>query len=347
MSLPLVSIIIPVYNSAPYLAECLDNILIQKDTPLEIIAIDDCSTDNSWSLLRRYAQKDQRLRLYRSPCHQGAPSYGRNLGIEQARGTLIAFMDSDDFMPSALPDNRSATMTHIAAQMMQTQADIGYAHYHIFDDRDRKKYHLWDFSAHAHKDSSAPLFSPHSANFAFWDNFNSGACFKIYRTAFLQEQKLYFDKLHFEDLSFSLKSCLSAKRILQLRSVWYHYRIRRQYGTSRGATRTLAQCTEGLEGLQKTQEWLQQRGLWLPFCKKFTLVAVSQTLRWLRDNAPAAGQQSFARHLRTYYQSLRPHNSSLHYFLPALKKAFTMLCTEQTPDLALVFSHIAIKNQGF
>lgn len=346
MSRPLISIIIPVYNSAPYLSECLDNICVEKNTPLEIIAIDDGSDDNSRLLLHRYAHKDQRLRLLQNPCHQGAPSYGRNRGIKQARGIFTAFMDSDDFMPSVLPD-AGATLPHIAAQMTQTQADIGYAHYHVFADKDRKKYHLWDFSAHVHKDNGSPLFSPHSANLAFWDNFNSGACFKIYRSAFLQEQKLYFDPLHFEDLSFSLKSYLSAQRILQLRAVWYHYRIRHQHRTSRGATRTLTQCTEGLEGLQRTQQWLEERGLWQPFCKKFILVAVSQTLRWLRDNAPAADQQSFARHLRAYYQSLHPHNPSLHYFSPALKKAFMLLCAKEIPDLSLVFAPIAIKNQGF
>ena len=91
---PLISIIIPVYNTAKYLPRCLDSVLKQTYQNLEIIVVDDGSTDNSPKIIKEYATKDNRIKVI----HQknAGLSAARNTGITKATGKYISFVDSDD-----------------------------------------------------------------------------------------------------------------------------------------------------------------------------------------------------------------------------------------------------------
>jgi len=91
MSLPLISCIVPVFNGERYLAEALDSILAQTYQPVEIIVVDDGSTDGTRELVPRYGN---RIRYVRQN-NQGAPT-ARNLGLSMALGAFVAFLDSDD-----------------------------------------------------------------------------------------------------------------------------------------------------------------------------------------------------------------------------------------------------------
>ncbi len=93
-----VSVIIPVYNTAEYLRECLDSVLAQDIGGLEAVCINDGSPDNSIDILREYAAKDSRVVVIDKP-NEGVAA-ARNDGIKAATGEFIAFMDSDDFYPN-------------------------------------------------------------------------------------------------------------------------------------------------------------------------------------------------------------------------------------------------------
>ena len=95
---PKVSVIVPVYNTAQYLPECLDSILSQTLKDIEIIAINDGSPDNSIDILKEYAAKDERLKIIDKK-NEGVGK-ARNDGIRAAEGEFIAFMDSDDYYPT-------------------------------------------------------------------------------------------------------------------------------------------------------------------------------------------------------------------------------------------------------
>lgn len=91
-----ISIIIPVYNSARYLKKCLDSIVMQTYSNLQIICVDDGSTDNSWEILEDYASKDLRFNIFRKK-NEGV-SEARNYGLKQAKGKFLMFVDSDDWI---------------------------------------------------------------------------------------------------------------------------------------------------------------------------------------------------------------------------------------------------------
>ena len=94
--MPKVSIILPVYNVAPYLRRCMDSIINQTYRNIEIICIDDGSTDKSSQLCDEYSQKDKRIIVIHKK--NGGQSDARNVGITVATGKYIAFVDSDDYI---------------------------------------------------------------------------------------------------------------------------------------------------------------------------------------------------------------------------------------------------------
>ncbi len=99
---PTVSVVIPVYNSMPYLTGTLDSLLAQELESFEIIAVDDGSTDGSETELDRYAAADSRITVVHQP-NSGWPGMPRNRGLERARGRYVLFMDADDTLsPDAL-----------------------------------------------------------------------------------------------------------------------------------------------------------------------------------------------------------------------------------------------------
>ena len=94
--MPLVSIIVPVYNSEKYLAKCIDSLICQTLSEIEIIMVNDGSTDNSREICSKYEMKDDRIVVIDNP-HVG-PSGARNIGLSQVSGKYIMFVDSDDWI---------------------------------------------------------------------------------------------------------------------------------------------------------------------------------------------------------------------------------------------------------
>lgn len=99
MNSPLVSIIVPVYNTEKYVSECLNSLIQQSYAHIEIIAVDDGSTDNSLKILNDISAKDRRLKVF-SQRNQGV-SAARNLALKKATGEYIMFVDADDWIDSS------------------------------------------------------------------------------------------------------------------------------------------------------------------------------------------------------------------------------------------------------
>ena len=95
-SKPVVSIIVPVYNTEKFLHRCIDSILTQTYTDFELLLIDDGSKDSSGSICDEYAEKDSRVRVFHK--ENGGVSSARNLGLDNAQGEWITFVDSDDYI---------------------------------------------------------------------------------------------------------------------------------------------------------------------------------------------------------------------------------------------------------
>lgn len=97
-----VTILVAVHDAAPFLPQCLDSLLQQTLRNIQIVCIDDCSTDSSPEILRNYAARDSRIEVITLDANHGQ-AYARNQGLKIAKGNYVTFLDSDDwFSPDAL-----------------------------------------------------------------------------------------------------------------------------------------------------------------------------------------------------------------------------------------------------
>ncbi|MCL2283792.1 MAG: glycosyltransferase [Fibromonadales bacterium] len=119
-SYPLISIIVPVYKVEPYLRKCVDSIIAQTYTNLEIILVDDGSPDNCGKICDEYAKKDGRVRIVHKD--NGGLSDARNVGIETANGDCITFVDSDDYVSADY-------VKYLYDLMLRYDADISSCNY--------------------------------------------------------------------------------------------------------------------------------------------------------------------------------------------------------------------------
>lgn len=225
MTTPRVSVIVPVHNSEKYLPECLDSILAQTENNIEVICVNDGSTDSSPSILEDYAKRDSRLVVINQEC-LGAGA-ARNKGLAVAKGTYLSFLDSDDFFePNMLKDASN--------RMDQLEADVAIFGSWIYDEkRKADRQATWNLRRR---------FVPDTQPFTFRDlvdhaflAFGNCAWNKLFRRYFVESNHLRFQEIsRANDLLFSCSSIVLAKRLCTLEGSYVHYRI--DTGTSLQST---------------------------------------------------------------------------------------------------------------
>ncbi len=215
---PKISVVVPVYNTGEYLPKCLDTLLAQMYSNLEIICVDDGSSDNSLEILNEYAKKDDRI-VVLSQENSGA-SVARNKGINAATGEYISFIDSDDWVYLNLYQsfvdsiNKSDKTVDIwmfnVSSYVEGKNDI--LPFVFFESSDWNNHDSED-SIHTFEDCKRPFSR------------NLSAANKIYRKAFLDDIGLRFEEgLKYEDQCFCIKAFLNANVIKFSDDVFYRYR---------------------------------------------------------------------------------------------------------------------------
>ena len=130
---PSVSVIIPVYNCAPYLRQCIDSVIDQTESSWEIIAVDDGSTDDSVAVLREYERRfDGKMRVVTQ--ENAGPARARNRAIDLAKGKYLLFLDADDFIDCRCLELAKGRAEEISADLVAW--DVWY-----FNDRYQRLQH--------------------------------------------------------------------------------------------------------------------------------------------------------------------------------------------------------------
>lgn len=214
--MPKISVIIPVYNVEKYLCECLDSVINQTLQDIEIICINDGSTDNSLEILKKYAKNDNRIVIIDKK-NEGAGE-ARNKGLDKASGEYLAFLDGDDFY-------NLDYLEKIYAKAKLTNADIVVCAANSFNDGTKEtKPMSWSLRMDLipqkeifnYKDFSNYIFNC----FQNW-NWN-----KLYKNNFVKSNNIYFQKLYrTNDLYFTCVALVLAERISVLNENLVNYRI--------------------------------------------------------------------------------------------------------------------------
>lgn len=114
MASPLVSIITPCYNAERFIHEAIESVITQTFPNWEMLIVDDCSTDNSALIIKEYQSKDDRIRYFKTSKQSGSPSLPRNIGIQNAQGRYIAFLDADDiYCPTKIENQLKCFGDHV------------------------------------------------------------------------------------------------------------------------------------------------------------------------------------------------------------------------------------------
>ena len=209
-----ISIIIPVYNVEKYLHECLDSIINQTFKDLEIICVDDGSTDKSSEILEEYEQKDKRFTVISQP-NKGV-SAARNRGMQQAKGKYIMFVDSDDYIAS-----NACELIYNSAE--EKRCDILlFPHYNFSASTCRDDGRLLDLYITL-KDNTT-TFKEYSDEFLLTPSETHS---KLYKTDFLRKYNLHWETQiqYCEDRIFYINALIHAKAISILYKHLYYYRI--------------------------------------------------------------------------------------------------------------------------
>lgn len=219
MSRVKLSIIVPVYNVEKYLKKCLDSLINQTLAEIEIICVNDGSTDNSLNILQEYSQKDKRVKIINK--ENSGLGFARNVGIEHAQGDYIGFVDSDDWVSPEMYEKMYENAKKNDSDMVICQA-------YLFDDETHEiKDNEPIFNLDCFNENFNNRVFNHEETKDFLFNICVTAWNKIYKAQFLSDNKIKFFKISFEDNIFFTEAYLNAKRVSLVNEPLYYYRINR------------------------------------------------------------------------------------------------------------------------
>ena len=212
-----VSILVPAYNVEAYAEECLRSLLAQTLREIEIVWVDDGSTDRTHEVATRFAASDARLRLFRLPAHLGV-SAARNACLKEARGRYVTFVDCDDTIsPEAVE--------HLWRKAVASDADIVTG----------SVLYCYAAGTRTRVGDKQAVFGTEETVwdgqtcFRLWQEcgcYVPMVCGNLYRTAFIREHGLHFEGNYHEDEYFTPYALYYARRVAELKEDFYFYRQR-------------------------------------------------------------------------------------------------------------------------
>ena len=216
MSDPRVSVIVPIYNADPYLDECLDSIENQTEQSLEIICVNDKSTDRTAEILERRSQSDTRYQVFQGE-GLGAGA-ARNLGIGASRGTYLICLDADDFFDETFIKDAADKLDATGADVLITQS---YTY-----ENDTHEEYLTDWTFVTGNLPDKDVFNYRDMQDSIFNTFSNVPWNKMYKRSFIVENHLWYQQVkRTDDLLFTCLALVKARSITTIKRPYPHYRI--------------------------------------------------------------------------------------------------------------------------
>lgn len=211
--MPKVSVIIPVYNVEKYLRKCLDSVVNQTLKDIEIICVDDGSTDSSLEILKEYAAKDERISVLRQEnLHAGV---ARNAGLVVAKGEYLSFLDSDDFFELEM-------LEKMYQKAKDTQADICVCGFDIYENGVFSSNHKGIYKQFL---PTKDTFAPEEIKEHVFSFTNPASWNKLYKLNFIKKNDLKHQTLKScNDIGFTFSAISMSSQITIIEKNFVHYR---------------------------------------------------------------------------------------------------------------------------
>jgi glycosyltransferase involved in cell wall biosynthesis len=282
-----VSVVVPVFNTVPYLPACLDSILTQSVRDIEVLCVDDGSTDGSLAVLHDRARRDPRVVVLEQRDGKTGPGSARNLAIDRARGEFVACIDSDDHIH---PD----MFRLMLAEADRDRTDVVICRIAKFSDSGAKEKFARDtYDRNIPPELDGTAFTWRDLDDVFSLRFAS--CNKLYRRDFLDRHGIrYAEGIFYEDMIFTFRSLLLAPRLRFVREDLYFNRRQRE-----GAT-TFVQSDRvigALTAMDQVEELLQSDEELRGLLQRFVAFKFTKLTEYLHKNDPE--------HMPPFYEALQ------------------------------------------
>lgn len=228
-----ISVIIPVYNGEKYIRKCLDSVINQTKKEIEIVVVNDGSTDNTESIIKEY--KDKRIKYFKNTNH--GIGYSRNFGVSKSSGKYIMFLDSDDYI-----DKDECKLLY--EKCLEDDLDISICDFYKVYNNDLIEVNLGDFKSSSLKDNPdiiTEFLNP-------WG--------KLYNKKILTDNKIKFvENLKYEDAPFVIETFCNAKKIGKVNKPLHYYVI---HGNSETTVRD-EKCFDILKIVDKIRKYTKDK----------------------------------------------------------------------------------------
>ncbi len=259
-----VSVIMPVYNSRKYLEKAISSVLNQSLKDVEIICVDDCSSDGSLEVLRKLERSDRRVRVFRNKKNVG-PGLSRNVGIKKARGEYVCFLDSDDWL-------EGDALERLHKKGKSENLDVVYIWPKlVFADRvvlDKRLLSLEDV------EDKDVIFRKNLMRKVAWAPWS-----KFIKRELLIKNRINFPDIYIaEDMNFSAKVIYYAKKISFVDEYFYNYNLREgslmSYTKPKRRIENYFESIRLMEGLLKEKRILEKYQREFLYFKLYNYLAI-------------------------------------------------------------------------
>ncbi len=260
-----VSVIIPIYNAYDYLRPAMDSVIDQTLREIEIICIDDGSTDHSLDIVKAYQAADQRVRIVTE--NNAGVSIARNKGIIRARGEYLIFLDADDFFEPNLLERLYDTAKRYDLDIAVSKFDFYNNKSSSFTSQIEEDHgHIFTPGAVVSK-SEYPDYILQSTSGYVWN--------KMFRTSFVKGKELTFapELYVFEDVHFVSTALSLAERVGRIDDVLVHHRIYSDQSRSKLFKKYYSQVPIVY---LKVKDFLAQHGMYVPLSRSFLNFSASR-----------------------------------------------------------------------
>ena len=200
MKKPKVSVIVPVYNVSNYIEKCLDSLFNQTYDNLEIIIVDDCSTDNSYNIVKKLIKNKNNVKLYKNETNKGL-SYTRNFALSKSEGDYISYIDSDDYVPCNY-------YLELINKVLEEYSDVVVCDIILVDED---------------KGTSKREYCGGESNFDFVSHsLSASACNKLFKRNVIETNKFSEGKIN-EDLAVVIPAIVNSNKVSYTDKTYYNY----------------------------------------------------------------------------------------------------------------------------
>ena len=300
----IVSVILPIYNVESYLKECLDSLIKQSFSDIEIICIDDGSKDNSYKILENFSSQDPRIKIFKQN-NQGA-AFARNFGLSVAKGRYIIFLDSDDYFEHQLIEKTVRVADNSSSDIVIFKAQA-------FDENSGKKFDL-TYKMDKYTNYQYSPFSSKDLPNDILNTFLPAAWNKLYRKSFIDQNHFEFQNIkRTNDLLFTCKTLIKAQRIVLLNEFLLFYRIRPTNSLQATNTKT---PLEFLKALIALKGFLDEQGVFSLYLRSYLALLADVLFYNIKSVKSDSNKYKIINYLkRTGYEQLGLNKINRFFFV--------------------------------